>query len=135
MTATRDNDRGCVVKISSRFGSMLLPADIEVASEMELVDARAANLPSTVMLSPHHGSKTSSSAEFLATVQPKFVVVSAGYRNRFGHPKQAIVQRYEAAGATIYRSDRDGAVTFRFDERGVHGEAYRASAKRYWFGR
>lgn len=135
VAAIRDNDRGCVVKVTSRFGSMLLPADIEATGEQELVQTRAAALPSTVMVSPHHGSKTSSSAEFLAAVQPKFVVVSAGYRNRFGHPKQAILQRYEAAGATIYRSDRDGAVTFRFDERGVHGEAYRETARRYWFGR
>jgi competence protein ComEC len=114
---------------------MLLPADIEVASEMELVDAYAASLQSTAMLSPHHGSKTSSSAAFLTAVQPQFVIVSAGYRNRFGHPKQEILQRYEAADMAIYRNDRDGAVTFRFDARGVRAEAYREEAKRYWFGR
>jgi competence protein ComEC len=125
VAATRDNDRGCVVRVSSRFGSILLPADIEVASEIELVDTYAASLHSTVMISPHHGSKTSSSAAF----------VSAGYRNRFGHPKQEILQRYEAAAMAIYRNDRDGAVTFHFDERGVRGAAYREEAKRYWFGR
>jgi competence protein ComEC len=135
VAAIRDNDRGCVLRISSRFGSMLLPADIEVASEMELVDAYAASLQSTAMLSPHHGSKTSSSAAFLTAVQPQFVIVSAGYRNRFGHPKQEILQRYEAADMAIYRNDRDGAVTFRFDARGVRAEAYREEAKRYWFGR
>ena len=135
VAASRDNDRGCVVRISSRFGSMLLPADIEETSEQELVQSHAASLPSTVMISPHHGSKTSSSAVFLAAVQPKFVVVSAGYRNRFGHPKEEVLQRYEAAGAAIYRSDRDGAVTFRFDEQGVRAEAYRDTARRYWFGR
>ncbi len=134
VAAIRDNDRGCVLKISSRFGSMLLPADIEAASEQEIVQRHSANLLSTVMISPHHGSKTSSSADFLAAVQPKFVVVSAGYRNRFGHPKQEILQRYEATGAALYRSDRDGAVTFRFDEQGVRAEAFREIARRYWYG-
>ncbi|MEO5862447.1 MAG: DNA internalization-related competence protein ComEC/Rec2 [Burkholderiales bacterium] len=134
VAATRDNDRGCVLKISSRFGSMLLPADIEATSEQQLVQSHTTSLPSTVMISPHHGSKTSSSADFLAAVQPKFVVVSAGYRNRFGHPKEEILQRYEAAGAALYRSDRDGAVTFRFDGQGVRAEAYREIARRYWYG-
>lgn len=131
--SNHDNDRGCVVKISSRFGSMLLPADIEAPSEYELLRSDAARLPSTVLIAPHHGSKTSSSPEFLAAVQPKFIVVSAGYRNRFGHPKAEILQRYETAGATIFRSDRDGAVTFRFDQLGVHAEAYRDVARHYWY--
>lgn len=62
-------------------------------------------------------------------------MVSAGYRNRFGHPKDEIMDRYTALGATIYRSDRDGAVTFRFDQGGVHAEAYRQAQPRYWYGR
>ena len=130
-----DNNRGCVLKISSGAVSMLLPADIEQASELELIQTRSTELASSVMLAPHHGSKTSSSNEFLRAVHPQIVMVSAGYRNRFGHPKDEIMDRYTALGATIYRSDRDGAVTFRFDQGGVHAEAYRQAQPRYWYGR
>ncbi len=131
----KDNDRGCVVRVSSRFGSLLLPADIEARSEAELVTKDFSSLKSTVLIAPHHGSKTSSSDGFLRAVQPEMVVVSAGYRNRFGHPKAEILDRYAAAGARVYRSDRDGAVTLRFDQSGLQAEAFREQHRRYWFGR
>ena len=130
-----DNNRGCVLKISSGGVSMLLPADIEQASELELTRTHSAALASSVLLAPHHGSKTSSSNEFLRAVHPQIVMVSAGYRNRFGHPKDEIMGRYAVLGAAVYRSDRDGAVTFRFDQGGVHAQAYRQAKPRYWHGR
>ena len=133
--ASRDNDRGCVIRVSSRFGSALLPADIEAATETELLAKDRDALKATLLVAPHHGSKTSSTAEFLRAVQAKIVVVSAGYRNRFGHPKGEILDRYAAAGTEVYRSDRDGAVRMGFDEAGVTAEAYRVAQRRYWFGR
>jgi competence protein ComEC len=60
------------------------------------------------------------------------VVVTAGYRNRFGHPKQAIVARYLEAGARVWRTDRDGAVTVRIDPDGVRVERFRDERPRYW---
>ncbi len=135
VSTANDNNRGCVLKVSSGAASMLLPADIEQASEWELTQTHATTLASSVMLAPHHGSKTSSSKEFLRAVQPQIIMVSAGYRNRFGHPKGEILDRYAASGATIYRSDRDGAVTFRFDQNGVHAEAYRRAQAHYWYNR
>ena len=134
VTQGNDNNRGCVLKISSRGGSILLPADIEQESERELTQTRSQDLASNVMLAPHHGSKTSSSAAFLLAVRPQFVMVSAGYRNRYGHPKSEILDRYAASGATVFRSDRDGAVTFRFDPDHVEVEAYRQIHPHYWFG-
>ena len=131
---TKENNRGCVLKISSRAGSILLPADIERESEWELTQNRLHDLNATVMLAPHHGSKTSSSMGFLQAVQPQIVMVSSGYRNRFGHPKDEILERYAVMGATVFRSDRDGAVTFRVGGNGVHAEAYRQTHRRYWYG-
>ena len=131
---TKENNRGCVLKISSRAGSILLPADIERESEWELTQNHDHDLSATVMLAPHHGSKTSSSMEFLRAVQPQIVMVSSGYRNRFGHPKDEILERYAAMGATVFRSDRDGAVTFRVGENGVRAEAHRQTHRRYWYG-
>ena len=81
--------------------SALLVGDIEQAQETQLL-ARAAQSPSDaaldadLLLVPHHGSKTSSSAEFLAAVHPQTAVVQAGYRNRYGHPAVPVVQRYQA---------------------------------------
>jgi competence protein ComEC len=81
--------------------SALLVGDIEQAQEAQLL-ARAAKNPrdaaldADLLLVPHHGSKTSSSAEFLAAVHPQTAVVQAGYRNRYGHPAAPVVQRYQA---------------------------------------
>jgi len=129
----KDNDRSCVLKIATRGGYMLLPADIERHGEGALQKARAADLYADVLLAPHQGSKTSSSAEFIERVQPQIVVFPVGYRNRFGHPHPDVIRRYRAMGARIYRTDRDGAITlaFRADGR-LRIEAYRAVYRRYW---
>ncbi len=85
-----------------------------------------------MLVAPHHGSGTSSSVAFLAQVAPGVVVIPVGYRNRFGHPKPEVVQRYEALGSRILRSDRDGAVMLRFSAAGLSADGYRARYRRYW---
>ena len=131
----KENNRGCVLKVSSAAGRALLPADIEQASEWELTQRSGENLASDLLLAPHHGSKTSSSIEFMNAVHPQIVMISAGYRNRFGHPKVDILDRYTASGAQVFRSDDDGAVTFRFAREGITSEAYRRVHTRYWHGK
>jgi competence protein ComEC len=128
----KDNARSCVLKVDSAFGSMLLPADIEQGSEMELLRTHREAVRADVLLAPHHGSGTSSSIAFLAQVAPGLVVIPVGYRNRFGHPKPEVVARYEALGARVLRSDRDGAVMLRFTADGLSAEGYRGQYRRYW---
>ncbi len=128
----KDNARSCVLKIESGAGSVLLPADIELGSEMDLLRTRRDVLRADVLVAPHHGSGTSSSVAFLAQVAPAVVVIPVGYRNRFGHPKPEVVQRYEALGSRILRSDRDGEVMLRFTAAGLSAEGYRARYRRYW---
>jgi competence protein ComEC len=106
----KENDRGCVVRIATRGASMLLTADVETRSEAEMVARDPAALRSDVMLIPHHGSKTSSTAAFLDAVAPRDALVSLGYRNRFRHPNDAVVARYGERGIALRRTDREGAL-------------------------
>ncbi len=129
----RRNDRSCVLRVSAGGQSILLTADIEQKSERDLVQRFSGRLASQVLLVPHHGSRTSSSPGFLGQVNPRHVIVSAGYRNRFGHPKEDVLDRYRALGSRIYRTDLDGAllVSQAVDGR-VDIRRQRALARRYW---
>jgi competence protein ComEC len=128
--ARRRNDESCVLRVTTSGGSMLLTGDIERGAEAEL--ARADLARADVLLVPHHGSRTSSSAEFLAAVQPRHTVAAVGYRSRFGHPHPEVLERYAAAGLAPLRTDRDGAVTVRLAA-GAPGLAVeRARRARYW---
>ena len=110
----KTNALSCVMKITTSHGSMLLPADIEKKSEYELVEDAGDALASTVLVAPHHGSKTSSTNEFVSLVNPRLVIFTVGYRNPFGHPRSEVVERYQRVGSRVLRSDMDGAVSLRF---------------------
>jgi len=132
MTGISDNDRGCVLRISIGNQHILLTADIEEASEMELLKEHPDKLPAALLVVPHHGSKSSSTDEFVASVKPDYAVFTVGYRNRFGHPKQKIVQRYADSGAQLLRSDEDGAILVEMNAKGLQAERYRKTHRHYW---
>ena len=129
----KDNNRGCVLRIATRGAAVLIPADIEMRAEQQLLASSRDALRAPVLIAPHHGSKTSSIPEFVRAVDPRIVIYPVGYRNRFGHPHVDVEERYLRQGSHVYRTDRDGALTLHF---GV-GEAikvmpHRASYRRYW---
>jgi len=127
--ALRPNALSCVLRVRDALGrSALLTGDIEAAQEAALVQRHGAALASTVLLVPHHGSRTSSTPAFVAAVQPAVAVVQAGYRSRFGHPAPDVVARYAAQGVAVVRSDRCGAWQW-FDGRAT---CSRAQWRRYW---
>jgi len=128
----KPNSRSCVLRVATAHGAVLLAADIEARDEDALV-ARGAGLGARVLLVPHHGSRTSSTPRFVAAVAPEHAVFAVGYRNRFGHPKDEIVERY--AQARRWRTDRDGAVTFTLGADGLTVTAERARRPRYWRAR
>jgi competence protein ComEC len=123
----KSNDLSCVLKVSAGGRSMLLTGDIERRSEQELLERGASALRSDVLLVPHHGSRTSSSAEFLAAAGARAAVIPVGYRNRFGHPSADVLARLRMP---LWRTDRDGAVTVRLPAMEVLGERQRS--RRYW---
>jgi competence protein ComEC len=133
-TAWQGNNASCVLKITAADGrSLLLPGDIEQAAENELLSSASARLRATVLVAPHHGSATSSSAGFLAAVDPSRVLFPTGYRNRFGFPAGAVTARYAAAGIRSLNTATAGAVEVRIEAgRQLHVEGWRASHRRLW---
>ena len=129
-----ENNRSCVLKVSTAQGAVLLTGDIEAPAERQLVAEYGYELASEVLLIPHHGSQTSSSAGLIEAVSPKLAVVSAGYRNRFGQPHEAVLTRYTARGIPVRNTANDGALTLRVDPRSglTIDEGYRERARRYW---
>lgn len=130
----RPNAVSCVVRVRSADGhaSLLLAGDIEKAQEAALVRAHGAALASTVLMVPHHGSRTSSTAGFLEAVQPSVAVVQAGHHNRFGHPAPSVVQRYQDRGITVHSSPRCGAWRWRSDTPVEAATCERSLRRRYW---
>jgi competence protein ComEC len=111
---------------------MLLTGDIERSAEQSLIFDQ--EIKADVMIVPHHGSRTSSSTEFVEAVGPRWAIVAAGYRNRFGHPNSEVLNRYESIGTSIFRTDRDGAIQVRLGSGEVRVEAERERRPRYWRG-
>lgn len=128
----KDNAKSCVLKVTSRFGSALLAGDVERKAEAELVQRAGEALRSALVVAPHHGGAGGSSTAFVSAAAPEAVIFTSGYRNPFGHPRPEVVERYRTAGSRIYRSDRDGAVTFRFEAEKPVEEAWRSVHRRYW---
>ncbi|ADE11633.1 DNA internalization-related competence protein ComEC/Rec2 [Sideroxydans lithotrophicus] len=127
-----DNERSCILRISTGRHSVLLAGDAERLAESRLTRLHPQELRTTFLLVPHHGSKSSSSPAFVDAVHPRYAMFTAGYLNRFGHPKDEVVERYRAAGSEILRSDEDGAVDIRMDARDFRIERYRTTHARYW---
>lgn len=108
---SKSNAMSCVLRISNARQTALMVGDIEAPQELKLAGdpAVAGKLKADFLLIPHHGSKTSSSAAFLDRVMPHFALVQAGYRNRFGHPVESVMERYRERGAAVVKSPACGA--------------------------
>ena len=107
---SRVNNRSLVMRIEFGGTSFLLTGDLEAEGEKRLL-AKGYNINSDVLKVPHHGSVTSSSAEFIEKVSPEFAVFTVGYMNRFGFPREEVVRRYEDYGSKLLRTDTNGAVS------------------------
>ncbi|MFC5519326.1 DNA internalization-related competence protein ComEC/Rec2 [Polaromonas jejuensis] len=131
----KSNAMSCVLRVSNGSRTALLVGDIESPQELRLAEGASlghpASLKADFLLVPHHGSKTSSSALFLDAVQPRLALAQAGYRNRFGHPVESVVARYEERGIRLIRSPQCGAATWR-SLTPADISCQREAGRRYW---
>jgi competence protein ComEC len=128
-TPGRDaNDNSMVLKLAFGARRVLLVGDAEIAEERELMTLGAARLRADVLKVGHHGSRTSSSAEFLSYVKPRIGTIACGVRNRFGHPHQSVLERFVVSGVAALRLDRVGSVIYRTD--GSNQELFTFSSPR-----
>lgn len=128
------NDSSCVLRVSVGETAALLSGDIERAAEAALLDLEGEALASQLLIAPHHGSQSSSTRSFLAAVQPRIAVVSAGYRSQFGHPAPQVAQRYEALGIVVWNTAISGALEFSLGEEQIPPPiAHRTDKRRYWY--
>ena len=115
------NDDSLVLEVRYGQTSALLAGDVERKMEYEV--ARRASHDDLLKVA-HHGSATSSTPELLAAVDPKYAVISVGYKSIFGHPKPAVLARLNAAHVNTFRTDLEGAVTFYLDGKTVTPRIY-----------
>ena len=126
------NNRSCVIQVSTGNQSILLTGDIELQAERLLVQRYSDSLQSTVIIVPHHGSKTSSTHPFIDAVNPKLAVFPVGYRNRFGLPNQDIINRYQERNVSVMDTASSGAIQVYFDDSKMSVSRYRNTHKHFW---
>lgn len=109
-----NNNNAIVLKMIHGKKSFLFTADIEKESEKKLIEDNI-DLKSNVLKVSHHGSKTSSTEEFLEKVKPEISIISVGEKNIYRHPSKSVIQRLESFNTKVYRTDKDGGIVIKSD--------------------
>ena len=126
------NNASCVLHVQSQFGSVLLPADIEEESEQEIISRYPGTLASSILVAPHHGSKTSSSGTFIDAVDPQLVLFPAGWMNRYQHPAKIVTRRLADRGIASIATGECGSISARIVQEGITVEAWRQTNRKIW---
>ncbi len=134
-SAYTDNNNSCVLLLKLGQHNILLTGDIEKEVERRLLAEGRVPDKLTLVIAPHHGSKTSSSEGFVSSTQAQAVVFSAGYQSRFGHPHPDVVERYRRVDAQQFNTGEQGAISFQWDspESEFRVETARATIDRAWY--
>jgi competence protein ComEC len=127
-----ENDNSCVLQVKTAHGTALLTGDIEANAEAWLVKNNREQIKAQLLIAPHHGSKTSSTLEFLQAVRPEVVLIPAGYHNQFGHPHSDVLARYQALHANYLSSADSGAIIVDFKNGAKEVSEWRQTNRRYW---
>jgi len=113
------NDNSIVAKVNYLGMSILSTGDISKTVDNFIMDIYPESmLKSDILKIAHHGSKTSTSLEFIEKVKPKIALIGVGKNNKFGHPNEEVIENLEKNGVKIYRTDRDGEISIEIDKKG-----------------
>ena len=114
------NNNSIVCKLHYKKFSMLFTGDIEKIAEDKLIEIYKSTdiLKSTVLKIAHHGSKTSSTNQFIELINPKIALIGVGENNKFGHPDNQVIKRLKENNVKIYRTDKDGEINIIVDKKG-----------------
>jgi len=132
----KSNNRSCVLKIWNAQHSLLLPGDMERKAERHMLKQSADALAVDVLIVPHHGSNTSSSQAWLEKLKPELAIVSAGYKNRFGHPTAKVLARYQQLGSRLLNTADGGMIQMKFGQSSATGALHTRQQRKvvvhYW---
>jgi len=135
-TATSGNNRSCVLQVSIGDYAIMLPGDIESKAEKELALRFKDQLQSDLLISPHHGSKTSSSPAFIKYVAPKLLLIANGYKNRYRFPHDSVAERYTDSGIIFFETAKMGAISVAVTAKGLAKPVFwRDKMQKYWHTR
>ena len=110
--ADKTNDASIVARLVYGQESFMLTGDAPIGVEQHLIALDGNKLESDVLKVGHHGSRSSTGTEFLKAVKPQLAAISVGAENRYGHPTQEVLDRLAASKTEIYRTDKQGRITF-----------------------
>ncbi|MBN1880959.1 MAG: DNA internalization-related competence protein ComEC/Rec2 [Deltaproteobacteria bacterium] len=111
---TTDNNTSLVLRISYGDFELLMTGDIEAGGEVTILESPI-SLEADVLKVPHHGAGDACSRSLISVVHPRAAVISCGYENRFSMPAHDVLERLVEAGASVFRTDLDGAVILKTD--------------------
>jgi competence protein ComEC len=128
------NDSSCVLRIDNGQQQILLTGDIEKHAEKILLERAINQLSATIIIAPHHGSKTSGLKDFVSAVNPKFVLYATGYRNRYHFPHMTVMNEYKKLNTVQLNTTEMGATQFKLEKNKflLAPLCYRKLHKRYW---
>jgi competence protein ComEC len=116
------NDMSLVLRLETAGNSFLFPADISAAMANTLVSERK-NLQANILVAPHHGSRSSMSQDFIETVSPQYIAISAGRNNPFNFPDKSFFD-LQKNGIQVLTTGRDGTLTFKADREKIMMSRY-----------
>ena len=119
------NENSIVMKLICFKKSLLFTGDISEDIEKELAEKYSSILKSDILKVAHHGSKTSSSEEFIQVVAPKIALIGVGKNNKFGHPNNAVIKRLENINSKIYRTDLNGEIILKINRKRNYKNRYK----------
>ena len=108
------NNNSLVFKLVYKDFSIMFTGDIEEEAEKAILEQYSNNinkLQANILKIAHHGSKTSTTENFLKTISPKIALIGVGKNNNFGHPNEQVIERLKENGVKVYRTDTDGEIS------------------------